>query len=347
MENFPARLKSARLMNGLSIQDLVNRLDDKISKQAISRYENGVMKPSGENLLLLCKAMGIKPDYFEREIEVNLKELSYRKLKRLPAKEQDMIIQIAVDFLERYLELESLLGESSNLKVSLHQYEVKTYEEVEVAAENFRQTMGFGDDPLLNLTERLEEEGIKVVEINAHSDFSGFATVMNENCPVIVLNTNPDIPVDRKRFTLAHELGHLLLKPVGLDEEKCSNRFAGALLIPQKRLREELKEHRHNIHIKELILLKQQYGISMQAIIYRAKDLSIIGEYLFKQQMKLFGQLGMRKNEPGSFDCEERSHRFLQLLLRGVAEEIISTSKAAALYNMKLSDFMDELTKLN
>jgi Zn-dependent peptidase ImmA (M78 family)/transcriptional regulator with XRE-family HTH domain len=347
MKNFPARLKSARLMNGYAIQDVVNLLDRKISKQAISQYENGVMKPSAENMLLLCNALGVRPDYFAREVEVRLKDPSYRKLKRLPAKEQEKILQMAVDYLERYLELESLLGEETILKFSLHQYEIKTYEDAERAAEQFRQVMGFGNDPLLNLVERLEEQGIKVVELLVHSDFSGFATVMNDNCPVIVLNTNPDIAVDRKRFTLAHELGHLLLKPVDLDEEKCANRFAGALLIPQDRLREELKAHRNNIHIKELLLLKQQYGISMQAILYRAKDISIISDYLFKEQMKVFSQLGIRKQEPGSFDCEEHSHRFWQLILRGVAEELISTSKAAALCNMKLSAFLDELVKLS
>ena len=63
--------------------------------------------------------------------------------------------------------------------------------------------------------------------------------------------------------------------------------------------------------------------------------------------MRFFSQMGMRKREPGVIPGEEHSHRFLQLLLRGIAEEIISTSKAAALYNMKLADFMDELTKLN
>lgn len=347
MQNFPARLKSARLMNGMSIQDLVNKLDNKISKQAISRYENGIMQPSGENLSLLCKALKVKPDYFERESSVELQELSYRKLKRLPAKEKERVKEVAIDHLERYLELENLLGETSPLKISLEQYEVKTFDDVEEAAEDFRKKMGFGDDPLLNLVERLEEEGIKVVEIYANPDFSGFATVMNKKLPVVVLNVHQDIPLDRKRFTLAHELGHLLLKSIGLDEEKACNRFAGAILIPQNRIREELMEKRHNIHVKELLLLKQQYGISMQAILYRAKDLGIITNYLFTQQMRFFSQMGMRKREPGTIPGEEHSHRFLQLLLRGIAEEIISTSKAAALYNMKLADFMDELTKLN
>ena len=254
---------------------------------------------------------------------------------------------MATDHLERYLELENLLGEEPQLKISLKQYTVKTWEDIELAAEDFRKKMGSGDDPLLNLVERLEEEGIKVVEIHAGPDFSGFATVMNGSIPVIVLNNHPDIPLDRKRFTLAHELSHLLLDPEGLDEEKCCNHFAGALLIPQARMREEMMERRHNIHVKELLLLKQQYGMSMQAILYRAKDLGIITDYVFTQQMRFFSQMGMRKQEPGSFVGEERSHRFMQLLLRGIAEEVISTSKAAALCNMKLADFMDELVNLN
>lgn len=350
MKNFPERLKSARLKSGLSIQDLVDRLDNQLSKQAISRYENGVMKPNGENLELLCQALGVDEAYFNRDTQVTLSEPSYRKLKRLSSRDQEMILQMAVDHLERYLELESLLGEEPALKVALREYQVSTIEEVETVAERLREKLGFGEDPIINLINRLEEEGIKVVEIITPLDFSGFATEMNGQYPVIVLNNSPEVPTDRKRFTLAHELGHLLLDlGEGLDEEKCCNRFAGALLITQKKMHEELRSPRHNIHIRELILLKEQYGISLQALLYRAKDLEIISDYTYLEQIKMFNRLGIRKQEPGKFNYEEQSHHFMQLTLRGVAEEIISHTKAATLNNMKTEEFtkyfMDDFTK--
>ena len=104
MKNFPARLKSARLMNGYSMQDLSDRLNNQLSKQSVSRYESGMMEPSKKSLKILCKALGIKPEYFEREIQVSMENVSFRKITKLSTKNEKQIKLQAADFLERYLE---------------------------------------------------------------------------------------------------------------------------------------------------------------------------------------------------------------------------------------------------
>jgi transcriptional regulator with XRE-family HTH domain len=114
MKNFAERLKSARKMNGYSLQDLADNMAVQISKQALNKYESGVMKPDSEILSALCKALNVSSDYFNRETTFSIDEnVSFRKLKKLSAKEQEKVKQKTADFLERYFELENLLGISA------------------------------------------------------------------------------------------------------------------------------------------------------------------------------------------------------------------------------------------
>ncbi len=106
---------------------------------------------------------------------------------------------------------------------------------------------------------------------------------------------------------------------------------------------DELGGHRQNIFMNELFALKKQYGISIQAIIYRAKDLGLVTESYYKFFMIRFSKAGYRKAEPVAYVGFEGSNRFKQLLLRAVAEEFISTSKGAVLNNQKLTAFRAEL----
>lgn len=106
--------------------------------------------------------------------------------------------------------------------------------------------------------------------------FDGLQASIAEQ-PVIVVAEQ--WPGDRQRFTLAHELGHLLLGgrlSAELNEEQACNRFAGAFLLPASTLRNQLGAKRHMLEIQELYLLKHEFGLSMAACLYRAKDLGII-----------------------------------------------------------------------
>ncbi len=129
-------------------------------------------------------------------------------------------------------------------------------------------------------------------------------------------------------------------------EERMCNHFAGAMLLSKDSLRSELGGKRKNIHLKELMLIKEQYGISMHAILIRAKKLNYISEFQYSEQMKMFKRLNILRSEPGNFCGNEHSKRFLRLLIRAVAEDYITTSKAAVLYNVKLADFRKELNRL-
>ncbi|SMC60071.1 helix-turn-helix domain-containing protein [Pedobacter nyackensis] len=342
---FAERFKSARLMNGFSLQDLSDKLNKKISRQALHKYEKGEVIPDSVMLGLLCEALSVRPDYFFRDAQVQLGNIEFRKLKKLPAKEEHKILEHAKDYLSRYLELEQLLNIETKFSNPLEGMKpIKSFDDVEEAAIKVREIWGMGIGAIASVVELLEDKHIKVMYINAGNDYDGMQTmVLGNNVPVIAINENKVKKEDRKRFTAMHELAHLLLNIQDdlpeKEKEIICHQFAGAILFPADALRNELGNQRTKIHLQELGALKKEYGISMQAIIMRAKDLKIISDNYCKQLFTMFKQMNWRVDEPVSYEVKETSNRFDQLLFRALAQEIISFSKAAALKNLKVAEF--------
>lgn len=347
---FADRFKSARLLNGLSLQDLANAMGNKISRQALHRYEKGEVLPDSEMINLLSDALKIRPDYFFRDTSVEIGAVEYRKLKRMPAKEEAKVVEQTREYLSRYLELEEIIGLQNKFVNHLSGYaNVTTYEHVNEAANELRLKWELGTDPIYNVVELLEDKHIKVVKIDADLAFDGLQTWVNGSIPVVAYNARKLEKSDRIRFTLLHELAHLLLgNSFGdiseAEKERLCHQFAGAMLLPDTALREELGAFRNRLFVPELGNTKKQYGISLQAIVMRAKACNIINENYTKQFFFMMNQMNWKVDEPMQFDYEgvEQSNRFDQLLYRALAEEQISMSKAASLKNQKLAEFRHE-----
>ncbi len=346
MNYFPERLKAARKMKGFSLQDLSDAVKNKWNKQLLNRLETGEAKPDSNMLSQLCKALGVTSDYFFRESTVSLEDIRFRKLKKLPAKEQDMVIHQTIEYLERYLELENLLGIDNTLPFKPKNEKVKNAGDVEAAALKLREDWGIGGDTIFNVIEMLEEHHIKVLPLEVDTAFSGMSTIIKDLIPVVVLNDSDTIPVVRKRFTALHELAHLYLDLSDFGEkesEKLCDRFAGAMLLPSEKLKQYFGEKRTQVIMKELYMIASDYGISLAAIMYRALDLGIISPSYHKFFMINYNRYKTKEKEFDVYSGKEESDRFLQLLIKGVAEEVISTTKAAALNNQKLGEFREIL----
>lgn len=342
-EIFSERFKSARLMKGFSLQDLANALDNKLSRQALHRYEKGEVIPDNDKINLLSKVLEVSPDYFFRSTKVELGEVEFRKLSKMPQKEASIIKEKTKEKLSRYLELEGILGLPNEFDNHLKDFEVvTTYEQINRAAELLREKWNLGNGAIFNVVEILEDKNIKVVNLDVDEDFDGLQTFVNDTIPVVAYNLKKANKPDRIRFTLLHELAHLLLKFGNVTErqkETLCHQFAGAMLLPEKTIKAELGEHRNKLSSLELANIKKQYGISMQAIIMRAKDCGIINENYTKQLFFLFKQMNWKVDEPYDYEGVEQSNRFEQLLFRALIEDQISMSKAASLNNQTLADF--------
>ena len=335
-------------MNGFSLQDLSDAIGNRLNKQLIQRLETGEAKPDSEIISLLGNALKVTSDYFFRDATVSLEDLTFRKLKKLPAKEQEKVKAQTVDFLERYLELEDMLGLNNHIPFKPKGYKVSNAADAEAAAIQLRKHLKLGEDPLPDVIEMLEENNIKVFLLDADKSFSGMSTIIKNRIGVIVLNQNPEIPLVRRRFSALHELAHLYLDLSAFSEkeyEKLCDWFAAAMLLPASRIKEHLGEKRTNIVMRELYIIAGQYGISLAAIAYRALNLGIITPSYHKFFMIKYNQYKTKEKEFNVYLGKENSERFLQLLIRAVAEEVISTTKAAALNNQKLGAFREILDK--
>lgn len=344
MSPIAQRIRHARLMRGLSLQDLSDRLDNKISRQALHKYEKGDVVPDNVMVQELAGALDLKPDYFYRDHAVEIKKVAFRKLSKLSKKEQNRIIETARDFLERYLELEQIIGKQPKVENPLSEITIEEKEDVELAAQHLRKAWDLGTDPLYNVLELLEDRGIKIIELEGDESIDGFSTWIDDAIPVIGLNSNKREHLDRYRFTALHELGHLLLDLDSFKskaQENLCHYFAGALLLDKRAIESELGLKRSHISLQELASLKKQYGISVQAIMYRLKELGVISQAVMTDFYKFLNAKGMKKDESkiAIYEGEEKTLRFDQLLGQALAEEYITISKAAALKNLRVTEF--------
>lgn len=340
MAPFAERLISARKMKGWSLQELADNISVPITRQALNKYEKNEMKPTGEVLIALAKALDVKSDYFFRETKIELAPVEFRKKKKLPAKQEESIKEKVRDFLERYLEAEQLLNIKMKFSNPVKNISIYGVEEVEGAALKLIRGWDLGFDPIPNVIEMLEDNGVKVIEMDAPEEFDGLSTFVGD-IPVVVINKN--YSVERKRFTALHELGHLVLKiEEGADKERICHAFAGALLLPDDSLEKLIGDKRNNIAPGEVVSIKEQFGISVQAIMMRAVIKNIISKNASERFWKSMAR-NKKEEGLGSFAGDEKSYRFRHLVFRLAAEDVVSLSKAANLAGVKLAKFREEL----
>jgi Zn-dependent peptidase ImmA (M78 family) len=353
MTAFSDNLRAARTMKGWSLQELADQVGS-ITKQSLHKYEQGIMQPESAVLNLLAEALNVPVDYFYRSSRLNLGEVQFRKKTKLTIKETASIKERIRDYVERYLQIESLLRLEHSFNAPFHdkhkrpaKWPVADYNDVEEAAAATLAAWKLGTNPIPNVTEMLEDNGVCVLSLPTSDAFHGLATFL-DNLPIIVLNAD-DTP-ERRRFTALHELGHLVLELTGIEEklaETYCHRFASAMLLPQEVARREFGLARTRIGGYELKAVKMQFGISVQAIMRRLHDLGVItaGHYKY-----FCIRISSNRKEVGygSFTGETtQSYRFGQLIHRLVAEDIVSVSKAAILAGMTLTEFRAELMPAN
>jgi len=335
------RIKRARESAGLNLRDLAAKAG--ISAMAISKYERDESTPSSGVLLALAQALGVRTEYFFRHTGVELVGVEYREHEKIPDKEEKKVLADVTEQLERWIELEQFLPVPWSIPYALPETlpaKIKTLDEIEDVAIAIRDNWKLGHGPIHELIDVLESKGIKVfiTRYDEHKNFNGLTARVND-APVIVVGKH--WPGDRQRFTLAHELGHLVLKgrlAKDLNEEIACHRFAGAFLVPKDQVFSLLGNKRTWLEPQELMILKQDWGLSMAGWSYRAYHLGILTKKGFDEIWSLFRKNGWKEKEPDPQYPNEKTSLFNQLLFRALAEDIIGESKAAELLGMSVMD---------
>ncbi len=361
---FGERLKLARKKAGFSLRDLSEALDNRISAQAIGKYERGEMMPSSGILLALAKTLDVSLDYLMGARVHKLDSVEFRKKSGTSAKDRARVEAAVIEHVERYLTIEEILDlDSAEGHRPIAKVRLARVEDAEELSIKVRKAWHLGEDPIPNLTELLEEHGIKVCVTPLPESVSGMTCMVQPSpnvltgsyarqtkvksfkdvdiVPVIVVNQTHTL--ERRRLTLAHELAHSLIdEQSSIDLEKAANYFAGAFLVPSAHLEREMGKHRRGLGYAELIQLKRMYRVSAAAFLVRLRHLDIIAESTLAYAFQTFAR-SWRREEPegleeaGQKGTQEPPRRFERLCYWALAEKLISLSKASELLQRPLT----------
>ena len=331
------RLKLARTAAGLSLRGLEERIGRRATAQAIGRYERDESTPSSGVLTALADALSVQVEHLDGGPGMGLESVEYRRKKIAGKREEARVEAKVLHLLERYLMVEEALGLTTVDwdRPREAPYPVVSHPaEADRAAHGLRSSWGLGLDPIPNLAELMEEHGIKVLSCALGRIDGLTARVRRAGKAIPVLVVNDSDPGERQRLTMARELGHLILEVAPrVDPEKAALRFAGALLMPAEALWAAMGKHRTAIGWEELFELKRLFGVSVEALCHRCKDLRIFSESLHRRLLKEITRFGWRTSpgqEPLSMEGEE-PRRFERLCCRALAEGAIAEAKAAEL----------------
>lgn len=345
------RIKLARRKAGMSLRDLSSAMEDGVTAQAIGKYERGEDIPSSGVLIRLAKATKVSLNYLLDTQGIELSGVEFRTKSNTTGRDRAQVETEVLEWIERYLQIELILELDSAtwqspVATPRHLDEVSAAEKL---AKEVRDTWKLGLDPIPNMTELLEEKGLKVLTVPLPQRVSGFTCMVGRgegqpDLPVIVVNNQ--FSLERRRLTLAHELAHRLIDSDSLidkEEEKAANLFAGAFLMPREHLLREVGKHRNAFGYKEIIDLKRLYRVSGAALLMRLRQLDVISQstlvYAFQSVARGWRSQEPEELEPASVRGQrERARRFERLCYRALAEELISLAKAAELLRLPVSE---------
>ncbi len=328
-----SRLKAARLMAGLSMDQLVAKMQNRVSKQAISKYENGMMKPDGAVLTQLGRALSVHPEFLLSTTSVQLNGLHFRKGLSLGAKGAASFSERVKDSISRYLELELVAAVDAGYLSPFSGIRISDAPDIEKAADKFRAEWGLGRSaPVASVVGVLEDHNVRIVELGGFDGLDGLSG-WADDLPFVVLGSTS--ATDRKRLIALHEYAHIALpfdRRIPQPERRVyCHRFAVAVLLPDEVLTCELGIRRTEISLFELASLKREYGIPMREIARRAFELGIITTYLLRRLNSEFNRRGWNKVEPHPFPADEHPFHFQRMIHRAIAHRLITVSRAAYL----------------
>lgn len=310
----PTLLKMLREAYGYNQQELGAKLG--FAQGTISKIENGLLNPSDDQVGQLARVFGVLEDFFQRsdplagdgpgEIYHRKRATSQKALTRLHARMN--ILAIAVSDLLSLVESDVL---------PIPRIEEFEFEEIPEIASSLRKFLRLPEGPIESVSEVMFSMGIILVPMDFEGARLDASAWIRPSQPPIVFYS-PSVPDDRLRFTLMHELGHLVLHcgvhlrtdPKQVEEE--AHYFASCFLLPP----EEIAPQLTGLSLAKLGRLKKQWKVSMQALLYASKRHGSISDWRQRQLWEEMTRLGYRSREPKQYDvkCENPSRAFDELI---------------------------------
>lgn len=335
---FEKNLKYYRLRKGMNMKELAKACG--LTPMAVSNYESGKRRPDMETIKKLAKVLDIHVADFlsARNASLVFDHREFRKHSVLSKAQQDYVRESVEEYFNRFFHAVECLGGNPLPDPPLCG-SIERSASFEENAQKLRAALELQKDgPVDEIVGILENKGILVFEMEIDNDhFSGMNGFVDEY-PYIVINENMN--AERKRTTILHELSHLMFnweEGNEAENEKEATAIAGAFLITEKDLRRELGLRRSSI-TKDMVLVCEEYGISMYLLVKRASQVGIISESVEKDFYIWANKVGWRKNEPARVRKDEKPLLFKQLVFRAVNEEGVNLQRGAELLRIPVSE---------
>jgi Zn-dependent peptidase ImmA (M78 family)/DNA-binding XRE family transcriptional regulator len=277
----------------------------------ISKIEHGLLEPPSALVETFAKILNYpRSFFFQRAFMQGLPYWFHRKRKKLSQRTLDRIhAEVAL----RIIHVQQLLQSATVGEPSLPQMDLDEFAgSVEDIARAIRQRWQLPSGPIPDLTAVVENAGVLVVPCDfGLSEVDAIGVRLQGLPPLMFINNAA--PVDRMRFTMAHELGHLIMHGLPTAEmETEADCFAAEFLMPEIDIRPQL----HRLDIPALGVLKKLWRVSMQALLNRARQLKTISSLAYVALLKKIAALGFRRREPPEFDISPERPRLLEEVFR-------------------------------
>lgn len=323
----------ARESRGISQTALADHIG--VTQAAISKIESGHLKAEGKLLLDIAAFLKYPVNFFCRQFDVYPPGMHfYRKHKTLPAKAAKQI-EATINVFR--LHISELLRSAEVSFVPIPECDIEEYGNAREVARAVRQYLHLPRGPVKNVTEVLESMGIVVIPFNPKTRlFSGVSLIVNAESYAILINS--EMPGDRFRWTLVHELAHIIMHKLPTDTmESEADEFAGEFLMPSDEIIPELGDW----SIARLSALKRRWKVSMNAIVTNAQKLNILSDWQNRNVRIEMANYGItRTQEPNELNIPIEQPALLSELLDFHFSELrYSLSELSELVGLQESEF--------
>lgn len=313
----PSRLRLARSLRGLTQAALAEKSG--VSAAAISQFESGSAAPGPETAQQVAVVLGCKLEFFLRPgSAIKIEAPFFRSLRSTPQIERDQAHAYAKFLIEAVEQIESFVdlpevAIPNALETRIDHLDPAA--DIETTALRLRVDWQIPPGPIANVVRLIESKGAVSTAVGAFSKKLDAFSMRTSIRPVLVLCSQKGIAA-RRRFDAAHELGHLVLhrEPVfpNREQEQQAHRFASAFLMPAEEVEGWLPTKSSQLEL--LQEGSQMWGVSMQALLRRGRDLGTLSEADYQRTMKRMSAMGWRSKEPVDIGPPERP----ELLTRAV-----------------------------
>uniref|UniRef100_A0A6M3JR57 Putative peptidase n=1 Tax=viral metagenome TaxID=1070528 RepID=A0A6M3JR57_9ZZZZ len=302
----------ARESRGLTQNDLAKKLS--ITQGALSRIEGGLRGMTDDSLKKLAQELGYPTNFFKQKrpiYGIGLVEVFHRKRQSVGMKTMSKVyslIDIRTSELSRLLK-DVVVGDFDIPQINLDDYDGSPKEIAKLVRAKWKLPHG----PIQNLTSSIENARGIVIPF----DFETTKIDAISHWPpglIPLFFVNKFAQTDRMRFTLAHELGHIVMHQDHATPtvEQEANDFAAEFLMPER----EIRPYLHNISIEKLATLKPYWKVSMAALLKRALDLRTITPRHGRTLWMHLSKAGYKVREPMEIDIPEETPALLKEIIQ-------------------------------